>query len=278
MWEQKKNSWLEHIEERKKTEWSLEALNSQVWGPWATAWFGFVICLIYLIVQTLINTAYANVIMLYDYSLLQLFSPSKQEEIVRVLEARYGLYVAITDFIAAIVCVGIILYIIRIGQSAKIRDYLSLKSISKKTILVSLAIVAGWIVLSDGLSIVIGRPVNSVFMVNAYNTSQWPVFFWMVAIIFFPVFEEILFRGFLFTGFSQSKIGIIGAIIITSFFWVLMQRQYGLYELAALFVLGVLLGIVRYKTGSLWASLSMNVFFKLLVMFELALNANRLVS
>ena len=256
MWEQKKNRWLEHIEERKKTEWSLDAINSQVWGPWSTAGFGFVICLVYLLVQTLINTAYANVIMLYDYSLLQLFSPSKQEEIGRVLEADYGLYVAITDFIAATVCVGIILYIIKIGQSAKIRDYLGLKPVSKKIILVALVIVTGWIVLSDGLSIVIGRPVNSVFMVNAYNTSQWPSFFWMVAVIFLPVFEETLFRGFLFAGFSRSRIGIIGAIVITALFWTLIQRQYGLYELAVLFVLGVLLGIVRYRTGSLWASLS----------------------
>jgi membrane protease YdiL (CAAX protease family) len=278
MWEQKKDSWLEHRAKLKKTEWSLEALNSRVWGPWATAWFGFAVCVIYLAVQTLINTAYARVIMLYDYSLLPNFSMLQQEEIVKVLGANYGLYVAITDFIAAILCVGIILYIIKIGQSATIRDYLGLKSISKKTILVALAIVTGWIVLSDGLSIVIGRPVNSVFMVNAYRTSQWPVFFWMVAVFFLPVFEEILFRGFLFTGFSRSRIGIIGAIVITSLSWTLIQRQYGLYELAALFILGVLLGIVRFRTGSLWAPLSMNAFFKFIVMLELALNANRLVS
>jgi len=38
-----------------------------------------------------------------------------------------------------------------------------------------------------------------------------------------PMIEEILFRGFLYRGLSESRIGVVGTIILTSVTWALMH-------------------------------------------------------
>ena len=116
-------------------------------------------------------------------------------------------------------------------------------------------------------------------MVDIYNTSVWPAFFWVVIIIFAPAFEETFFRGFLFVGFRQSRIGITGTIAVTALIWTLFHiGQYDIYEMATIFVSGIVLGIVRLKTDSLWSPLIIHVFFNLIATLQVALNVNGLVS
>ena len=94
----------------------------------------------------------------------------------------------------------------------------------------------------------------------------------MATVIFAPVFEEVFFRGFLFEGFRYSKMGAAGAIFVTSLVWAGFHMQYGLLQIASIFVLGIILGVVRYRTGSLWAPLAMHVFNNLLAMFFITID------
>lgn len=66
-----------------------------------------------------------------------------------------------------------------------------------------------------------------------------------------PLFEEAFFRGFLFSGLARSKLGPTGTIIVTAALWAVIHFQYGAYEVAQIFVLGLLLGVARHRTNSL---------------------------
>jgi membrane protease YdiL (CAAX protease family) len=128
-----------------------------------------------------------------------------------------------------------------------------------------------YILLTVLVNMGLNRPTESDIMVQAYATSVWPVLFWVAVVVFGPFFEEVLFRGFLFEGFRQSRIGIVGTIILTSLVWAGFHLQYGLFEIASIFVLGVIFGIVRYKTGSLWAPMIMHAFNNLLAVLLISL-------
>jgi membrane protease YdiL (CAAX protease family) len=72
-------------------------------------------------------------------------------------------------------------------------------------------------------------------------------------------------------------LAMLEQIGLTSLAWTLVHLQYGAYELAIVFALGVLLGIVRLKTGSLWSCLFMHAFLNLVATIETALYVHYLI-
>jgi hypothetical protein len=101
--------------------------------------------------------------------------------------------------------------------------------------------------------------------------------FWIGVIIFAPAFEEVFFRGFLFEGFRYSRIGVVGAIVLTSLIWAALHMQYDPFEMFLVFLMGLLLGILRYKTGSLWSPLLMHSLNNLAATIELVLYVGGMV-
>jgi len=69
-----------------------------------------------------------------------------------------------------------------------------------------------------------------------------------------PFFEELVFRGWLFKR-MQLIFGAMAAIIATSLLFTIIHLQYNAYILCALFVLALILGMMRHKTGSIWPSI-----------------------
>jgi membrane protease YdiL (CAAX protease family) len=65
-----------------------------------------------------------------------------------------------------------------------------------------------------------------------------------------PIFEELLFRGFIFRAFVHAPRDAIPTIVLTSLIWLLSHFQYDWLGIAEIFVLGLLLGLVRWHTGS----------------------------
>jgi hypothetical protein len=69
------------------------------------------------------------------------------------------------------------------------------------------------------------------------------------------------FRGFLFKGFWQSRLGIIPTILLMSITWTSLHYEYGILSMVMLFIFGICLGIARYKTNSLLTPLLMHAFW-----------------
>ena len=91
---------------------------------------------------------------------------------------------------------------------------------------------------------------------------------WLAVIVAAPVFEEIFFRGFLFKGLQHSRIGPLGAILVTSLLWATIHLQYDLWDLGIIFALGIFLGFARLKTGSVYATIALHALVNLIATIE----------
>jgi membrane protease YdiL (CAAX protease family) len=90
-------------------------------------------------------------------------------------------------------------------------------------------------------------------------------------VIFAPLFEESFFRGFLFEGFRQSRLGVTGAILLTSIGWALLHSlQYNIYSIIWIFMLGIAMGVVRVRTGSIWSTFIMHALVNIVATAEVA--------
>lgn len=163
-----------------------------------------------------------------------------------------GLFLSIATIVAAIVCIGLIMLFVKLRKGITTGEYLALKPITRNHIFIVIGVFIGLLVLAGIASFFIGETEDSDFTLEVYNTSVWPVLFGIAVVVFAPAFEETLFRGFLFTGLRQSFIGTAGAIVLTAVMWAMLHLQYEIAGMSVIFILGIVLGIVRYKTGSLW--------------------------
>jgi uncharacterized protein len=76
-----------------------------------------------------------------------------------------------------------------------------------------------------------------------------------------PLMEEILFRGFLYRGLSESRIGVVGAIILTSLIWTFMHDSKSAAGMIDTALHGVAWGWLRWYTGSLWTPIACHVAY-----------------
>jgi membrane protease YdiL (CAAX protease family) len=137
------------------------------------------------------------------------------------------------------------------GWSA--RGYLALIPPRRGEIMFAIGCLAALLVALDLVSYAVGRDVVPRFMIDAYisaRSSGSLVLFFVAIIIVAPMGEEIAFRGFLFRGLSASFLGVAGTIVTTSALWAVMHIQYDAYTVGQIMLIGLLLGWLRWATGS----------------------------
>jgi uncharacterized protein len=90
-------------------------------------------------------------------------------------------------------------------------------------------------------------------MIDIYNSTDYLWLLFIAVVITAPIFEELIFRGFIYKGLESSPLGIVGAIIITSVLFTLIHSgQYDLSVLLVLFPLAVIIGLSRYRSGGIY--------------------------
>lgn len=67
-----------------------------------------------------------------------------------------------------------------------------------------------------------------------------------------PIAEEVIFRGQLFSALSQTRLGVSGTAVITSGLWALLHMSEPWLSVGLIFVMGLVLGWLMYRFGSLW--------------------------
>lgn len=83
-----------------------------------------------------------------------------------------------------------------------------------------------------------------------------------------PLAEEMLFRGFLFGGLARSRIGPIGAAVISSLLWAGIHRYSPLGTLS-IFLQGLGATFLLWRTGSLYLCISWHAFNNLIAILLL---------
>ncbi len=240
----------------------------RVWGFWGTAGFGAVIIIVFFLVVVFVMIITALVIAFAQHG-----TGLNIDDFTGLMNSYLGLLVAVSSIVGGLAGVGLILAFIKARGRAGIAEYLGLKRMSGKALLVVIVITAGFVIMAALVDYYFHlEEGDTTTMLDIYNTAVWPVLLWIAVVVFAPVFEEPLVRGFLFEGFRRSRLGLIGAICLTSLIWTVLHAGYSLYSLGTIFIFGLVLGWVRYKTGSLWSTVLMHAFYNAVGMTLIALN------
>jgi uncharacterized protein len=94
---------------------------------------------------------------------------------------------------------------------------------------------------------------------------------WLALIVAAPLGEELLFRGFWFQGFTRSRLGVLGTIVITSLVWSSIHLQYDFYGCATVFASGLLLGYARYHSQSIIPPIIMHALMNLVAILQVVI-------
>jgi membrane protease YdiL (CAAX protease family) len=239
---------------------------SRVWGVWQTIGFGAAIFAVYFAVQTLVALYFA----ISQWMVNPLSNPL---QLIQSLVSN-GLMISIATIVSTIAGMGFIVLFIKWHKYASIKEYLELKPINKKSILVSLVALVVLIAIVSYVEQMLGKQQSTQFTIDIYKTAVCPPLLWLAVIVFAPAFEEGFFRGFLFVGLTKSRIGSIGTIILTAAAWAALHIQYDLFGIINVLILGLVFGIIRLKTGSLWSTVLLHAVWNLAAMIGTVLFIN----
>lgn len=165
-----------------------------------------------------------------------------------------GLTISLSVIMGLPAVLGALWLAIRISRTPFI-DYLALRGTSWKNFLIGAAalvvLVIGW----DLLSRAVGRNITPGFMGDVLTSARTDGALWLLVIAFCvaaPVSEEFFARGFLYRGWSESFLGPVGAILLSSMVWTALHLQYDWFFFGEVFSIGLLLGYLRYRFHSTW--------------------------
>jgi len=181
-----------------------------------------------------------------------------------------GLVLSLTTLPAYGLGLFLLILFVRIRRW-KVREYLSLVPLKAKETLVAVALFVVFVAAHDTVAVLSGHQIVPKFMTEVWGTAGFLPLLLATLLIAAPVFEEAWFRGFMFRGIAASPLGGAGAVLITSVLWSLPHVQYDWFGIAAIFVGGLFLGVMRLKTGSTTLVILLHAILNLVASVECAL-------
>ncbi len=179
-----------------------------------------------------------------------------------------GLVISLATLATTLLCVPLVTYLAA-RREIDPWAFLRLKSATiRSVVLWSFALLA-FVVISDSISIAMGRPVVPEFMTEVYS-SVHPALLFVALVLAAPVFEEIFFRGFISGALESGGVSMVAAGVVSSLVWAAIHTQYDLYGIVTVFLLGLLLSAARAQTGSLTPCLAMHGLANLIASGEAA--------
>jgi membrane protease YdiL (CAAX protease family) len=176
-----------------------------------------------------------------------------------------GFLLAFVTIVAGPAWIGVSVIAAR-WRGWRARDYLALVAPKRGEIAFSVGCMVMLLVVLDLLSLALGRSIVPGFMIEAYNAARASgtlVLFFLAVVVVAPITEEIAFRGFLFRGLSASWLGLGGTLVVTSVAWAAMHVQYDFYLLGQIFLIGLLLGWLRWASGSTLLTIGLHMLANL---------------
>ncbi|MGY8682512.1 CPBP family intramembrane glutamic endopeptidase [Bradyrhizobium sp. UFLA05-153] len=143
-------------------------------------------------------------------------------------------------------------------KGASFADYLALRWPSWLQILLGVVGLVLIVVIWETMSRTLGREATPGFMTDLLKSGRDKGAATMLVLSFSiaaPMSEEVIARGFLYRGWSESFLRVPGAIILSSLVWTAVHLQYDMYFLAEVFSIGLWFGYMRYRGNSLWLTI-----------------------
>jgi uncharacterized protein len=175
--------------------------------------------------------------------------------------------VLVTIFIALSnpVTISVLAIAVRLARS-DLSDYFALKWPAAHDLAFGIAALVVLIAAGDALLYLSGRDLVTEFQLQSYTTAAaagWLPAMFAAAIVIAPAGEEAVFRGFLFRGWVRSPRSVWPTITMISILWAMLHIQYDLTGVLQIFVIGLFLGWMRWRSGSLVLTFLLHALFNL---------------
>ena len=229
----------------------MEALPTRPWGFWATTGFSAIVVAVYFGISAVAAISFIVAAKVSD--------PQADIEQIGETVSQSGLLMAVCSILVTLPVVGLCLLFAKCRRGMAVREYLAFRGASGRQWLLWLGVYLVFLLLCDGLTLLLGRPVVPESMVTFYRTSVFPPLLLFAIVLCAPLSEELFFRGFMLKGLKACPLGAVGAVILTSLLWAVPHLQYDWYGISTIFVGGLILGTARIRTGSLWVPMALHL-------------------
>lgn len=241
--------------------------SARPWGPWATLFWGLLIAIVILGVQTVVAVAFVVVEM-----------AGAQQQDPAALQANLehnGLLLSIATLLST--PAGLLVCALAIWvRRYPILEYLAVRRCRGRDLALGLGCLAIFIPASDAMTLLSGRPVVPDFMVSAWHSAGFLPLLFLTLMVAAPVGEELFFRGFLFRGWSESRLGVVGATLLTSVIWAVIHLQYDWFYLMHIVAGGLMLGWLRHRSGSTLLTILLHAVMNFVATVQTAIKVSQL--
>jgi membrane protease YdiL (CAAX protease family) len=164
-----------------------------------------------------------------------------------------------------------LLALFALRRSPSAAGYLGLVMPRRSDVVFGVLAVIALIVAANTVSWLLGRPIVTSFQNDIYRTADTAgamALLWFAVVVGAPAGEEVLFRGFLFRGWLRAPRDTWPVIFITALLFALLHVQYDTFVMAQIFLFGLLLGFMRWASGSTLLTILLHALINLEGMIE----------
>ena len=204
------------------------------WGFWGSLGWGLLAvatglfgCIVYMLVWMLTH---------------QLQSPNQED-------ASFGTVLGIVALVVSTIVIGIAAR----SRGGSLRHYFALESIRRRDLILGSACLAVLILIFEAVEQLLGIDGGSKSVEETYRAVKLAgalPLLWLATIAVAPITEELMFRGFLHRGWTTSWIGVWATILLTSALWAALHQQYNWLGILCIFLMGLIFGWIRQRSGS----------------------------
>jgi uncharacterized protein len=205
----------------------------------------------------LLTGGYGAAIMLAIQGSVERLTPAQFQEL-----AMQGRWWGVAEIIAFLPTIAVLWVAIR-KAGRGFAEYLALNWPSRNELLLAFAVTAALVAVQGAL----GPGGPSAYSPYVAGGAGGLFLFLLGGCLAAPIMEELLFRGFMFRGWSESFLGPIGAIVLTSALFGLNHTHYDWLGRFWIFLFGLVLCTFRWRTNSTWLTVVVHSAANIFVLF-----------
>jgi membrane protease YdiL (CAAX protease family) len=187
-------------------------------------------------------------------------------------DIKDGAFVTYASLIATLPPLIVLVLAIKV-RKWRLADYLALTAPRPRDIALGIGAFVLLIVAFEAVAVIFGMDDGSAATDDTYRAARLSgvlPMLWLEVVVVAPLSEELFFRGFLHRGWAASRLGVVGTVFLTAVLWALLHQQYNWLGIAVIFCMGLTLGWLRQRTGSLVLTMVLHALNNLFSMVFIA--------
>ncbi|MCC6694799.1 MAG: CPBP family intramembrane metalloprotease [Candidatus Hydrogenedentes bacterium] len=178
---------------------------------------------------------------------------------------RQGLWFGLASCVTGILGIFLVREVI-LQSEAPPRAYFGAGRLKLRQSATYLLLCALWVAIPHLVLRLLTGSTVSVYWIDTFRSArpQYPL--WLGLVVLAPLFEEMLFRGLLFTGARQTWLSARGAVVLTAVLFAITHYRYGVIGTLWILLFGLLLGIARHRSDTIKLPILMHTVSNFLIL------------